>query len=117
MHAVTELAVACVSELAANAAQHVDWGRVRWGQRVIWLSVELFGPLLVVEVRDPDGTLPRVGKAIDWASFDQAAADVSLLPESGMGLRTVVDRVEQVGGAFGSVRLPGGGKSVFFVVP
>lgn len=114
---VAELAVGCVSELAANAARHVAWGRVPFGERVVWLLVEVWGPLLVVEVRDPSGVLPIVGEGIDLSGFGDGPGDVGLLPESGMGLRLVVDLVEQVEGVFGAVELPGGGKSVFFAVP
>ncbi len=115
--AVAELAVACVSELAANAAKHVEWGRVPLSERVVWLVVELWGPLLVVEVRDPSKVMPTVGVEIDWSAFENAPGDVWLLPESGLGLRMVVDRLEQVRGVFGAVELPEGGKSVFFSVP
>lgn len=112
-----EVAVGCVSELAANAARHVLWGRVPWGERVVWLVVEVWGPLLVVEVRDPSGALPVVGEQIDFSWLEDAPGEVRQLPESGMGLRLVVDQVEQAEGVFGAVGLPGGGKSVFFAVP
>ena len=117
LDAVADLAVSCVSELAANAAKHVEWGRVPFAERVVWLVVELWGPLLVVEVRDPSQVMPTVGLEIDWSSFEEAAGDVWLLPESGLGLRMVVDRLEQVKGVFGAVELPKGGKSVYFSVP
>ncbi|MGH3627014.1 MAG: ATP-binding protein [Sciscionella sp.] len=117
LDATAELAVFCVSELATNAARHVEWGQVPLGERVAWLVVELWGPLLVVEVRDPSRVLPAVGVEIDWSSFEAAAGDVLLLPESGLGLRVVVERLRQVGGVFGSGVLPLGGKAVFFGVP
>ncbi|MBS2966800.1 hypothetical protein KGA66_27435 [Actinocrinis puniceicyclus] len=114
---VAELAVYCVSELATNAAKHVQWGRVPSAERVAWLVAELWGPLLVVEVRDPSKVLPTVGLEIDWSSFDDAPGDVWLLPESGLGLRLVVEQLKAAGGAFGSALLPRGGKSVFFGAP
>jgi hypothetical protein len=106
---VAELAVGCVSELAANAALHVPWGRVPFGQRVVWLLIEQWGPLLVVEVRDPSSVLPVVGE-IKFSGSEDA-------PESRIGLRLVVDQLELAEGVFGAVGLPGGGKSVFFAVP
>lgn len=112
-----ELAVGCVSELAANAARHVLWDRVPFGERLVLLVVELWGPLLVVEVRDPSTVLPRVGEGIDLSWLKDAPGEVRRLPESGMGLRLVVDQVAQVAGVFGAVKLPCGGKSVFFAVP
>lgn len=114
---VAEVAAGCVSELAANAAVHVEWERVPFGDRVLWLVVELWGPLLVVEVRDPSTVLPSVGRMVDLSWLEDAPGQLRLLPESGMGLRLVVDLVEQVDGLFGAVQLPGGGKSVFFAVP
>jgi hypothetical protein len=115
--AVAELAVSCVSELAANAARHVEWGRVPFGEQVIWLVVELWGPLLVVQVRDPSRVLPRMGARIDFSGFEDASWDVSRLPESGMGLRYVADQVEHARGVFDAVEIAAGGKSVFFTVP
>ncbi|MGH3631610.1 MAG: ATP-binding protein [Sciscionella sp.] len=117
LDSVAELAVYCVSELATNAAKHVQWGGVPQGERAVWLVVELWGPLLVVEVRDPSRVLPTVGVEFDWSSFEDTTGDIRLLPESGLGLRLVVDQLEQAGGVFGSAALPWGGKVVFFGVP
>lgn len=115
--AVAEVAVGCTSELAANAARHVPWTRVPFRERAAWLVVELWGPLLIVEVRDPSSVLPTVGEPIDFSWLAGATGDMGRLPESGMGLRLVVDEVKQAGGVFDAVALPGGGKSVFFAVP
>jgi anti-anti-sigma factor len=76
---------------------------------VVWLFIEQWGPLLVVEVHDPSSVMPVVGE-IEFTGFEDA-------PESRMGLRLVVDQLEQVEGVFGAVLLPEGGKSVFFSVP
>ena len=115
--AMAETAVGCVSELATNAVRHVEWGKVPFGERVVWLLVGLWGRLLVVEVRDPSSVLPIVNAQIDFSEFVDAPRDVLLLPESGLGLRIVVEQVEQLKGIFGAVKLPGGGKTVFFALP
>jgi hypothetical protein len=114
--ALAETACACVSELAANAVRHVRWNDVPFGRRVVWLALEVFGPFLVVEVRDPDGRLPVVGSGIDWAAFEDQGSDVWVLPTSGLGLFTVRERVRECGGEFGAVVLEEG-KSVFFALP
>jgi anti-sigma regulatory factor (Ser/Thr protein kinase) len=104
---LSETACLCVSELATNAVVHVDWRPRPVLGRVVWLVVEVAGPFLVVEVRDPDGRLPMAGAWFDVA--DPA--------ESGRGLLIVRTLVEEVGGFSGSAPLPGGGKSVFFALP
>jgi anti-sigma regulatory factor (Ser/Thr protein kinase) len=104
---LAETACLCVSELATNAAMHTDWRpRPVLGQ-VAMLMVEIVGPFLLVEVRDPDERLPVVGSGFDTVEDS----------ESGRGLLIVCTLVELAGGYYGAVVLPGGGKSVFFALP
>ena len=113
---LVDVAGACVLELVANAVKHARWPADR-RKRTLWLRVSVAGPLLVVEVPDPDRRLPLVGCGIDWGAFGDRGSDVDALPVSGLGLFTVVERLRAVGGVFGAVPLADGGKSVCFAVP
>jgi hypothetical protein len=114
---LTETACACVSELAANARQHVPWDQMPTGRQVARLVMRVCGPLLVIEIRDPDPRLPIVGPGIDWAAIETDCWALDALPTRGLGLFTVVERLRAAGGEFGSVPLEDGGKSVFFSLP
>lgn len=111
-----DVAVACASELAANAVKHARWPADRRRQ-TLWLYASVFGQYLLVEVHDQDDRLPVVGEGIDWDAFEAQGRDVDRLPVAGLGLFTVVERMRSLGGEFGSVLLPPKGKAVFFAVP
>ena len=111
-----DVAAACVTELVANAVKHAAWPQDPL-HRVVWLTLSVAGPYLLVEVSDPDPVLPALGRQMDWDRFDwdHTTADDGL-GESGFGLRMVVERVREAGGEFGMV-LGGVGKTVFFALP
>ena len=111
-----DTAASCVTELVANAVQHAAWPQDP-SLRIVWLTVSVAGPYLLVEVSDPDSRMPFVGVHMDWDRFDWAAtvADDGQ-GESGFGLSMVVELIREASGEFGAV-LTTAGKTVFFALP
>src|SRR5258708_5190521 len=112
---LSDTAAACVTELVSNVVKHAQWPDEP-DERVLWLITSLTGPYLVVEVCDPDRTLPVVGGLVDWDGFDWSSDAEGSAGESGFGLFTVVERVRECGGEFGMV-LSEVGKTIFFALP
>ena len=111
-----DTAASCVTELVTNAVQHTAWPQDP-SLRVVWLTVSVAGPYLLVEVSDPDSRMPIAGAHVDWDRFDWTAtiADDGR-GESGFGLSMVVELVREAHGEFGAV-LTATGKTVFFALP
>jgi len=110
-----DTAAACVTELVSNAVRHARWPEDS-ETRAIDLVLSLTGPYLLVEVRDPDSSLPVVGTRVDWSSVDWNAGECNGIGQSGLGLLTVTERVRECGGQFGAV-IGEQGKCVFFALP
>jgi anti-sigma regulatory factor (Ser/Thr protein kinase) len=110
-----DTAAACVTELVSNAVRHARWAESPDGC-AIDLVLSLTGPYLLVEVRDPDSSLPVVGSPVDWSSVDWRAGERDGVGQSGLGLLTVMERVRECGGQFGTV-VGERGKCVFFALP
>ncbi len=91
-----DTAAACVTELVSNAVKHARWPSDPHA-RVLWLVTSLTGPYLLVEVCDPDRTLPVIGGPVDWDLVNWRAGADGGTGESGMGLFTVTERVRESG--------------------
>lgn len=110
-----ETAAACVTELVSNAVRHARWPESSEAC-AIDLVLSLTGPYLLVEVRDPDSSLPVIGPRVDWSSVNWNAGECDGVGQSGLGLLTVTERVRECGGQFGTVAGEQG-KCVFFALP
>jgi anti-sigma regulatory factor (Ser/Thr protein kinase) len=112
---IEEVAVQCVSELAANVHAHVRWSLAMG--RVAWLYVGVYAGHLVVEVWDPDPFVPDFGMVGDTDGPDcEIPPDVDSLSESGRGLGIVRALVGELNGSYG-VEVRNGGKGLFFALP
>lgn len=112
--AIEDIAVHCVSELAANTHLHVDYSRFMGRPARLYTWIE--SRYLIVDVRDPDPHVPPFDMAADLEADEPFMPGYASKNESGRGLHIVRALVREADGFYHGQPY-GDGKRMFVGLP